>query len=458
MERGFLTASNSKINNNTNNLAARVRNIDGTKLPVKSILKKTQTKPVLVDGVVKDSTKAGVEGNVLRGECTDCTSTSAVKVSWGLAVTSCMKSQKSCIELINTQEGFVKAAGNQQKQGMTNTNQISFSTILQGNQQKKVVKIKELHNEEVVEGAAVAIPIDVVEEVSNKFTNTLFGHFIGKHVAFPRVKKYVENTWAKYGLQHVMLQKGFFFFQFSTKKGRPIMIDAYTSEMCVNPWGRSTYARALIEVSAAKALMDSLVMAIPLPNGKGHTLETIDIEYEWKPPRCENCNGDSSKRVPNKGTADTPQVSGELKTPTSNTFDVLNVVNEEEHVVSNPNRNEEGNNDPQGKVEGSVQTGVKKSTEAHVETIGLSSKVTNERGLPVSKNDYASTSYPASTTWECINESDIDDDNYGSSLGGGYQLEDKDLDFSDGYEDQVFDLPGELKNFRDFKLNMSGRK
>ncbi|GKD20205.1 hypothetical protein Tco_1221908 [Tanacetum coccineum] len=58
----------------------------------------------------------------------------------------------------------------------------------------------------------------------------------------------------------------------------------------------------------------------------------------------------------------------------------------------------------------------------------------------------------------CINESDTDDDKYGSSLGGGNQLEDEDLDFSDGYEDQVFDLPGELKNFRDFKLNMSGRK
>ncbi|GKF12064.1 hypothetical protein Tco_0049990 [Tanacetum coccineum] len=169
MERGFLTASNSKINNNTNNLAARVRNIDGTKLPVKSILKKTQTKPVLVDGVVKDSTKAGVEGNVQIAP-----STAAVK-DHGAAVNECMNSEHVLND--NTQEGFVKAAGNQQKQGMTNTNQLSFSTILQGNQQKKVIKIKELHNEEVVEGAAVAIPIDVVEE------------------------------------------KGFFFFQFSTKKG-----------------------------------------------------------------------------------------------------------------------------------------------------------------------------------------------------------------------------------------------
>nr|GEV35057.1 zinc knuckle CX2CX4HX4C [Tanacetum cinerariifolium] len=83
--------------------------------------------------------------------------------------------------------------------------------------QKKMIKIMELHNEEVVEGAVVAIPLVAVEE------------------------------------------------------------------------GRNTYARALIEVSEAKALLDLLVVAIPLPNGKGHTLETIKIEYEWKPPRCESC-------------------------------------------------------------------------------------------------------------------------------------------------------------------------
>nr|GEV76069.1 hypothetical protein [Tanacetum cinerariifolium] len=83
--------------------------------------------------------------------------------------------------------------------------------------QKKMIKIMELHNEEVVEGTAVAIPLIAVEK------------------------------------------------------------------------GRNTYARALIEVSEVKALLDLLVMAMTLPNGKGHTLETIKIEYEWKPPRCESC-------------------------------------------------------------------------------------------------------------------------------------------------------------------------
>ncbi|GJS61187.1 hypothetical protein Tco_0655971 [Tanacetum coccineum] len=42
--------------------------------------------------------------------------------------------------------------------------------------------------------------------------------------------------------------------------------------------GRNTYARALIEVSADKELVDSLVVAIPFPNRKGHSLETIEID------------------------------------------------------------------------------------------------------------------------------------------------------------------------------------
>ena len=198
----------------------------------------------------------------------------------------------------------------------------------------------------------MAIPFAAVEEVRNKFNNTLYGYFIGKRLAFPLVEKYVKNTWAKFGLERVMLHNGFFFFQFATREGmervlengpwlirlvplilniwspnsmlkkdeitlapvwvklhnmpivaysetglslittklgRPIMLDAYTSDMCLNPWGRNTYARALIEVSAAQALLNSLVVAIPLSNGKGHTLETIEIEYEWQPPRCEAC-------------------------------------------------------------------------------------------------------------------------------------------------------------------------
>nr|GEV98549.1 hypothetical protein [Tanacetum cinerariifolium] len=75
----------------------------------------------------------------------------------------------------------------------------------------------------------------------------------------------------------------------STQVGKPITLDSYTSNMCVSSWGRSTYARVLIEVSAKNDLKDELVVAIPVGKDRGHTLATISIEYEWKPPRCSTC-------------------------------------------------------------------------------------------------------------------------------------------------------------------------
>ncbi|GJU42757.1 hypothetical protein Tco_1195714 [Tanacetum coccineum] len=217
---------------------------------------------------------------------------------------------------------------------------------------KKVVKNTELRNDERVDGAAVAIPFDAVEEVSARFTNTLYGYFIGKRLAFKLVEIYVKNTWAKYSLKRVQLHDDFFLFQFETKDGmdnvlengpllirtvplilnvwspntdlkkaevkkapvwvklhhvpivayseiglslittqigKPIMLDSYTSNMCLSSWGRSTYARALIKVSADNEIMESLTIAIPIGKDKGHMLATIDIEYEWKLPRCSNC-------------------------------------------------------------------------------------------------------------------------------------------------------------------------
>ncbi|GJZ98588.1 hypothetical protein Tco_0671041 [Tanacetum coccineum] len=128
-------------------------------------------------------------------------------------------------------------------------------------------------------GADVAIPLAAIGEVSNWFVNTLYGYFIGKRIAFPIVENYVKNIWAKYGLERVMLNK----------LRRPIMLDAYTSTVCLKSWRRNTYAWDLIEVSSKMALMDSLVVVILFQNGSGHSMETIDIEYEWQPPRCDKC-------------------------------------------------------------------------------------------------------------------------------------------------------------------------
>ncbi|GJS13143.1 RNA-directed DNA polymerase, eukaryota, reverse transcriptase zinc-binding domain protein [Tanacetum coccineum] len=84
------------------------------------------------------------------------------------------------------------------------------------------------------------------------------------------------------------------------------MLDAFTSKMCADPWGRLGFARALIEVSADKELKKEVIMAVPNKEGNGHSMEHIRIEYEWKPSLCLDCHvfGHSSEQCPKKVIAD----------------------------------------------------------------------------------------------------------------------------------------------------------
>nr|GEZ49857.1 hypothetical protein [Tanacetum cinerariifolium] len=89
---------------------------------------------------------------------------------------------------------------------------MSFALVIKINN-NKVVQITELRNEEHVEGAAVTLPLSAIKEI-----------------------------------------------------GKPIWIDTYTGNMCLNSWGRSAYARALIEILADEVLKEDL-----------------------RPPRCSTC-------------------------------------------------------------------------------------------------------------------------------------------------------------------------
>ncbi|GJX04287.1 ESKIMO 1-like protein [Tanacetum coccineum] len=59
--------------------------------------------------------------------------------------------------------------------------------------------------------------------------------------------------------------------------------------MCLESWGRGSYARVLIEINACNDFSDNLVMVVPNLAENGYTKETIRIEYEWKPPRSSIC-------------------------------------------------------------------------------------------------------------------------------------------------------------------------
>nr|GEZ66793.1 zinc knuckle CX2CX4HX4C [Tanacetum cinerariifolium] len=174
-----------------------------------------------------------------------------------------------------------------------------------------------------------------------------------KWIAFLVVEYFVRNNWAKYGLTRVMMNsKGLFFFMFDSIKGldhvlengpcmicnnliilskwtmntrpckedlslisvwvkihdvliqvfsedgislissqigNPVMLDSFTSSMCIESWGRSSFACCLIEIKVDGPLQDIVTMGIPLPKGRGFIKGTVYIEYEWKPPRCEQC-------------------------------------------------------------------------------------------------------------------------------------------------------------------------
>ncbi|XP_022030696.1 uncharacterized protein LOC110931618 [Helianthus annuus] len=75
----------------------------------------------------------------------------------------------------------------------------------------------------------------------------------------------------------------------ASKLGVPKRLDSYTADMCVDNWGRSSYARAMIELNADNELKDHITLAIPKMDEEGFIMERVEVEYEWKPLRCPTC-------------------------------------------------------------------------------------------------------------------------------------------------------------------------
>nr|GEU31113.1 hypothetical protein [Tanacetum cinerariifolium] len=138
----------------------------------------------------------------------------------------------------------------------------SFADILQRKGVKRVVKVKELRNSEHVDGADVAIPMEAVKEVSSRFDNTLYGYFIGHRLAFPLVE----------GMESVM-ENGPWLI-----RRMPLMLNVWTPN--------TDLKKEEIKCAPLWVKLHHVPIVAYL---KGHTLATVEIEYEWKPPRCSTC-------------------------------------------------------------------------------------------------------------------------------------------------------------------------
>ncbi|GJR99185.1 beta-caryophyllene synthase [Tanacetum coccineum] len=253
-------------------------------------------------------------------------------------------------------------------------------------------------------GIDVVVPVDSIRTICERFANTAYGFFLGKKVAYPIVVNYVRNTWGKYGLVRSMFSSstGLFSFQFSsmdgldamlengpwfirnnplilkkypnenllkedvssvpvwvklydvpvtafsedglsaiaTKLGTPLMLHSYTSDMCMQSWGRSSYARVMIELKAGVELKDNIVVAMPKITREGHYTCADEKKTVKKPKyrpvtRKPNASSSGNKK---KGVELTIEVSN------SNPFDVLNSIHNDGEFGTNRGTNNLVNN------------------------------------------------------------------------------------------------------------------
>nr|GEZ15346.1 zinc knuckle CX2CX4HX4C [Tanacetum cinerariifolium] len=127
--------------------------------------------------------------------------------------------------------------------------------------------------------------------------------------------------------------------------GKPIMLDSYTSSMCNDLCGQSSFTWCLIGVNSEADLVDVVTVGVPSLTGECFTKETICVEYEWRPPRLmmvfkrwekrrrkkvakSATNGNASKSSSMLKTADI--FSKKDNVTTSNSFSSLNDEEENE--------------------------------------------------------------------------------------------------------------------------------
>ncbi|GJU80045.1 putative reverse transcriptase domain, ribonuclease H-like domain, aspartic peptidase domain protein [Tanacetum coccineum] len=90
----------------------------------------------------------------------------------------------------------------------------------------KRINFRTLVSEEQVSNHDTVLPKAAKESVMSRYANTLIGYFVGKSLAFQIVQNYVNNTWAKFGLSKLMkMDNGVFLFKFEMKSDMDQVIE-----------------------------------------------------------------------------------------------------------------------------------------------------------------------------------------------------------------------------------------
>ncbi|GJZ22325.1 hypothetical protein Tco_0559364 [Tanacetum coccineum] len=186
---------------------------------------------------------------------------------------------------------------------------VSFASLLKGESKCKGLNFRTLITQ-AEKGADVSVPLESIRVVSESFMDGL--------------DSMLKNVWVKLHGVHVTAFTKDGLSVIATDIGIPLMLDSYTSDMCIQSWGRSSYARALIEIRSDVKLKDTIVVAMPKLTGREECPKSpgLSVAKNLKKP------SQASRGVsvgPKKDVEPTKEVSN------SNPFYVLNsVVNDEE--------------------------------------------------------------------------------------------------------------------------------
>nr|GEY92908.1 hypothetical protein [Tanacetum cinerariifolium] len=112
----------------------------------------------------------------------------------------------------------------------------------------------------------------------------------------------------------------------ATKLGNTIMLDSYTSSMCLQSWGCMDYARALIVIRAYRKLKHEMIISIP---------NVEDYEDVLHMPKKQVYQAVSKKNgASSSGTKKNFEVPRH-ETNSTNPFDALNMIENDDELGSN---------------------------------------------------------------------------------------------------------------------------
>nr|GEU82983.1 hypothetical protein [Tanacetum cinerariifolium] len=113
-------------------------------------------------------------------------------------------------------------------------------------------------------------------------------------------------------------------------------------------YGRSSYARVMIELQADVEFKDNIIVAMPKIIREGHYTCNVRVEYEWKPHRCSSCKvfrhiheeclkntGADEKKTVKKPSQSSRDVEPTIEVSNSNLFDVVNSVDHDVEFDTN---------------------------------------------------------------------------------------------------------------------------